>query len=153
MKVKITNKSFNKGLVKGVVRALRPSGISNFNVEVKNGRWCRGRYCYYKSFQKGHDIFGRAPKVVATINPKQSFPLRWHPKAKKGYLPIITYSLNETLVYILAHELRHAWQAKVKKGHRVWGARGQFSERDADAYALHMLRKYRRGELKLSAGS
>ena len=30
----------------------------------------------------------------------------------------------------------------------VWGARGQFSERDADAYALQALRKYRRGELE-----
>lgn len=49
----------------------------------------------------------------------------------------------EALVYVLAHELRHQWQAIHPKGWRVWGARGQYSERDADAYAIKMLRNWR----------
>ncbi|MGH8634951.1 MAG: hypothetical protein ACRET7_12575, partial [Burkholderiales bacterium] len=52
----------------------------------------------------------------------------------------------EQLIVLLAHELRHLWQAKHSHG-KVWGAKGRFSERDADAYALRMLRRYRRGEL------
>ncbi len=39
---------------------------------------------------------------------------------------------------------------KVHTGKRrgmVYGAKGQMSERDADAYALQLLRRYRRGEL------
>lgn len=38
-------------------------------------------------------------------------------------------------------------QARVPKGRRVWGARGQFSERDADAYAIRTLRAWRRREV------
>jgi hypothetical protein len=56
----------------------------------------------------------------------------------------VCYNRTEALVHLLAHELRHLWQAKVKRGYRVWGARGQFSERDADAYAIQMLRRWRR---------
>lgn len=55
-------------------------------------------------------------------------------------------SRREALVVLLAHELRHLWQAQTTRG-RVYGARGRFSERDADAYALQMLRRFRRGEL------
>lgn len=63
----------------------------------------------------------------------------------RGYLPAPAIgSRVEALVYIMAHELRHLWQARVPRGRRVWGARGQFSERDADAYALRMLRAWRR---------
>lgn len=51
---------------------------------------------------------------------------------------------TEALVFVAAHELRHLWQAIVPRGRRVWGARGQYSERDCDAYALKMLRAWRR---------
>jgi hypothetical protein len=63
-----------------------------------------------------------------------------------GYLKMDIGSRREALVVLLAHELRHLWQAKHSRG-MVWGARGRYSERDADAYALRMLRAYRRGEL------
>ncbi len=47
---------------------------------------------------------------------------------------------------VTAHELRHLWQAQHPKGWRVWGSRGQYSERDADAYAIRMLRAWRRSK-------
>jgi hypothetical protein len=56
------------------------------------------------------------------------------------------FNAEEALVYVMAHELRHLWQALHPKGYRVWGARGQMSERDTDAYGLRMLRAWRRGE-------
>lgn len=64
-----------------------------------------------------------------------------------GYLPRPALGNQiEGLVFVIAHELRHLWQARVPRGRRVWNARGQFSERDADAYAYRMLRAWRRGE-------
>jgi hypothetical protein len=42
---------------------------------------------------------------------------------------------------MLAHEMRHVWQA-LGNPRRIWGCEGQ-DERDADAYALRMLRTYR----------
>jgi hypothetical protein len=62
---------------------------------------------------------------------------------RPGYLPHDYGSRVEALVFIMAHELRHLWQANHLRG-KVWGARGRFSERDADAYAIRMLRKFRR---------
>ena len=66
---------------------------------------------------------------------------------KKGAnLPVDLYSRIEALVLVTAHELRHLWQAQHPKGWRVWGSRGQYSERDADAYAIRMLRAWRRSK-------
>lgn len=74
--------------------------------------------------------------------------VRRRAEAHGGYLPCTWGNRREALLYVVAHELRHLWQARVPRGRRVWGARGQFSERDADAWALRMLRRYRRGELE-----
>jgi hypothetical protein len=59
-------------------------------------------------------------------------------------LDVRAFSNIEAVVFLVAHELRHVWQGRIKKGRRVWGARGQYSERDADAYALRVLRRWRR---------
>ena len=61
-----------------------------------------------------------------------------------GYIDHILLSREEAVVHVIAHELRHLWQAKVKKGYRVWGTRGQFSDRDADAFAIRKTREWRR---------
>ncbi len=66
---------------------------------------------------------------------------------KKGAnLPVDLYSRIEALVLVTAHELRHLWQAQHPKGWRAWGSRGQYSERDADAYAIRTLRAWRRSK-------
>jgi hypothetical protein len=65
-------------------------------------------------------------------------------KASGANLASTEYTQEEAIVHLVAHELRHLWQAKVKKGHRVWGARGQYSERDCDAYAIGVVRHWRR---------
>lgn len=57
----------------------------------------------------------------------------------------------EALVYIAAHELRHIWQSRrwhdkrgCKKLPYFHGARGKFSEIDTEAFAIHMLRSFRK---------
>ena len=69
-------------------------------------------------------------------------PRRWF--ATKGYLSSLNFTWQETMIHLIAHELRHLWQQRIPKGRRVWGARGQYSERDADAYAIQVVRRWRR---------
>jgi len=132
--------------LRGIIRAVRPPGISNFDISFKNGQVHRGR-AYYKGCAYHSSA---APLVIVALNRRQSYPYHFWAQQGKGYLPMTIYSIEEAAVVVTAHELRHLWQAKVKRGRRVWGSRGQFSERDADAYALQMLRRFRRGELDLA---
>lgn len=62
-----------------------------------------------------------------------------------GYISSLELSREESLVHVLSHEMRHYWQMNHpgKRG-KIWGAKGKFSERDADAYAIKMTRAWRR---------
>lgn len=131
--------------IRSVIRAVCPPGVAGFDVRISNRakRGARGR-----AYSRGSGYHDRAcPFIVVSISRTDAgCRIRWRPR-RPGYLPMDIGSRRETLVIVIAHELRHLWQARVPRGRRVWGARGQFSERDADAYALQMLRKFRRGEL------
>jgi hypothetical protein len=53
----------------------------------------------------------------------------------------------ESLVDVLPHEFRHAWQYenKGKRRGKLWGVRRDaISEKDADGYAIRKLREWRR---------
>ena len=131
--------------IRAVIRATCPSNVKNFDVQVGNYGGRRGRGVAYYN---GSSYHSRACPFIRVFVAKTDAWARSSGKLRTGaYLQYAVGSRREVLVSIMAHELRHLWQSKVKKGWRVWGARGQFSERDADAYALKMLRKYRRGEL------
>jgi hypothetical protein len=110
-------------------------------LRCESGRGHRGRAYWSGCSYHSSD----APLVVVALSGRASYP--YQTIASKGYIGTRLYSLAEAAVFVVAHELRHLWQAKVKRGWRVWGAKGQFSERDADAYAIQMVRRYRRGEL------
>ena len=128
--------------VREIETFVRPPGVRGFDLELRNGH--------------GYDLAGRAyhagsayhstarPFVVCRIGEAMRFPQMPQPPVRSNYLPRpYLASQTEALVYLLAHELRHLWQARVTSGRRVWGSRGQFSERDADAYAIKMLRQWR----------
>lgn len=127
-----------------IIRFVCPPGIHGFDVRLNNAK---GYPFAGAAYPEGSGCHDRACAfVVLRIGPETLFPRPPRPPApaRAGYLPTPWFaSRTEVLVYLTAHELRHLWQAKVKRGRRVWGARGQFSERDADAYALRMLRKWR----------
>ena len=134
-------------VIRAIIREVKPSGIGNFDVRVSNGQRFRGRaYAYGSGY---HDR--ACPFIIAAI------PKVWRAQiipARGAYLSMAIGSRMEALVVLLAHELRHIWQggstSKPRRRGMVYGARGRFSERDADAYALRMLRRYRRGELNLA---
>jgi hypothetical protein len=125
-----------------VIAAVKPANVTNFDISFKN--------CGYKghrgrAYTKGCSYHGSwAPLVIVSLG-KATYPYKT--TSRGAYLGVELYSLAEAAVFITAHELRHLWQGKIKKRWRVWGSKGQYSERDADAYALQMVRRYRRGEL------
>ena len=124
------------------VREVKPANVTRFDISIKNSsNGNKG-----KAYRNGCSYHATAaPLVTIGLNMKTRFP--YCTFKGSGYLGVSLYTIKEIALFIIAHELRHLWQAKVKHGWRVWGARGQFSERDADAYALQAVRKYRRGEL------
>jgi hypothetical protein len=74
-------------------------------------------------------------------------------KSTGGYIDSLILSREEALVHVLAHELRHFWQCNhPSKRSKVWGARGRFSDRDADAYAIRKTREWRRQHSNNTAG-
>lgn len=123
-------------IAREILRFVMPPGVTNVRVTITNSRpgGDRGR--------------GGGHKVLVRLSPwLPSWKLRGYVKwpSHQGYIgsqPLCC--LTECAVYLLAHELRHCWQSKVKSGHRVWGSRGKFSERDADAYAINAVRRWRR---------
>jgi hypothetical protein len=150
--------------VRDVIRFVRPPGISKFDVMVKRSDSVFGGMSY--SAGSGYHMTAD-PFVTVRIGDESRFPFFVRgdradhqggavtvysdgrpPKVSKyqskGYLTVgwLT-SRIEALVMVMAHELRHQWQRTHSRG-RVWGSRGRYSERDADAYALKMLRAWRR---------
>lgn len=125
---------FDDTFVREVLRFVTPPGVTNYHLRLTatESRY-RGWACYTTWL------------VTLRVGAARHFPCKggWtHPG--KGYLPAPWLaSRDEALVYLAAHELRHLWQYRIPRGRRVWGARGQFSERDADAYAIKMLRAWR----------
>lgn len=143
--------SYSKAEIRRFVAMARPPGTRINLIVVRNSKPGRGG--------KGFAYTGaNRCKIKVWIPRKHSIMCRdiWPPR--KAYLGMAIGSRDETLLMLLAHELRHLWQGqgtgnrsrtekpRPRKG-MVWGAKGRYSERDADAWALHKVRQYRRGEL------
>jgi hypothetical protein len=121
--------------IREIIRFVKPSGIGGFDVRISNTK----RYRFAgRAYMEGSDYHDRdCPFIVVRIGGKG-----WDYPYKSCSYGIIL-SKEEILVMVIAHELRHLWQYKHKKG-KVWGAKGRFSERDADAYAIRKVREWRR---------
>ena len=132
-------------IIRAVVREVCPSNVAGFTIKVTN----LGHGAYRgTAFISRNSVIIRVNQrdLYCRVASSRGFP-------GKGYLT--GYSIGgrlEALIFTVAHELRHLWQKKVTRGWRVWGARGQYSERDADAYGLQMVRKFRRGEMPTLLG-
>lgn len=143
--------------IREIIRFVRPSGISNFDVMVKNYSRvkCVNGYEIKKggigrgmAYRKGSSYHSTSNPfvVVSIVNNDQHFPYAWGAIGKNlsgGYIGSLLLSREEALVHILAHELRYLWQGNHPKEWRIFGSRGQMSERDVDAYAIRMTRAWR----------
>lgn len=130
-------------MLREVIRFVCPPGVTGFDVRLNN---TKGVYSG-RAYTQGSSYHDRACWfIVVHVGPRERFPRKGGEVCPRGgYLPAPWLGdRTEALVYVVAHELRHLWQGRIPRGRRVWGARGQYSERDADAYAIRMLRAWRR---------
>lgn len=138
MKLKNTT-DYDEKRLREIIKFVKPSGVSGFDIWYKNSEYALAGTAYTEGTSY-HNT--KHPHVVIRVGSDKHFPYRI--KAHKAYLPLDVYTREEAFVYTTAHELRHLWQKKHPRGWRVWGARGQYSERDADAYAIKKLRQWRK---------
>lgn len=131
--------------IRQIVAAVAPAQIGRYDIEVRNSRSVAGRaYIHGSGFHATARPFIVCRVPTTDINARRVWPSRG------AYLPMAVGSRVEALVVLIAHELRHLWQRTHSRG-RVHGSRGRYSEKDADAYALRMLRRYRRSELGIGS--
>ena len=143
MKINNSTKIANE-VVREVIQFCRPSGISNFDVEVRNSKYAFAGRAYYKG--SGYHSTA-SPFIVVRVGQDSQFPRTFKCYQYGSQKGRVHYFANriECLLYVMAHELRHLWQAKGKKKRAgmAYGARGRFSEVDTEAYALNKLRAWR----------
>jgi hypothetical protein len=156
---------FDTNLVRQIIRFVRPPGISNFTVTLhatKRDPWRGLAQASETVLCENGNTFDRLCKhPLVTIHVPHgaghAAPFakpHWYGAPYRGCLYSISFSAEENLVHLLAHELRHLWQARnprclwlaiIQRGRKVWGdTHSQFSERDADAYGIHKTRAWRR---------
>lgn len=142
MKIKIDPKLapvLDRKLATEVIRTAVPAGVARYVVEFLPARSVH--YCG-RAYPGARRVLVRVP---LSFRAKLVRPYRFvGTPGSSGYQGNEVYSHFEALLYLVAHELRHLWQTRVPRGWRVWGARGRYSERDADCYALGVVRRWRR---------
>lgn len=119
-----------------ILRFVMPPGVHGIRVEVRNATNVHGGAAWVWSRRIGirFETGIRYPNFIQPYWRGQLY-------GKRYWLA----SLEERVVYIAAHELRHMWQRKARnKAGYAWGARGRYSEIDADSYAIRMTRAWRR---------
>lgn len=142
----INTTDISSDLIREIVSFVRPNGIKGgFDISVKN---CAGAFAG-RAYHQGTSFHARScPLVVVRIGGAKHYPRMVQYPGKKTAPRYWVGDRIEGLVMVMAHELRHLWQAKQRnrRGY-VPMTRGKFSEVDAEGYALRMLRAWRRNYL------
>jgi hypothetical protein len=130
-----------------VVLRVGTETVSHFQQTVVTPRFPKGMEFHYsrRSHAKNPEL---TSKIVRRRFPATVTPYQYGQHKGRRYL---ISNRTEALVYIAAHELRHLWQAarlcddrKSRALMLAHGAHGKFSEIDTEAFAIHMLRAWRR---------
>lgn len=104
---------------------------------VRGNAWPRGTFVWGRP-----RAIWNTPLIVARLGGDHHFPTvveGAHPHHYQAELR----SPSEAIVWILAHELRHVWQAAWPEAPRIGGEEG-WSELDAEVWAAHKLDQWRR---------
>lgn len=159
--MKIINRThYPMSMLREIAEFARPKKLKTITIEFRYTRTSIGRGHYTKKL-----INGRKHKWAVVNIPRDyrdhHFPNKWvygeqRTMGKRlGYLNHLQLDLEELILHITAHELRHARQHEQNKIHWVYGTKytkemyGNTEtlyarERDADAYAIRTVRKWRR---------
>lgn len=128
-------------LLREIIRFACPSSVSNFSIWFKRAGGGKRTFFAGTAYWNRRHIVCRIPARFERLTKPY---VGAGAKPGRGYLPWPAYTFEEALVALVAHECNHLAQAKnARLYRRTWGARGRFSERDCDAYAIRMLRKWR----------
>lgn len=138
-----------KGIVDWIARRL---GITQFDVEFRSSSSTIVGRAYIQGSRSYHG--NRRPFVVLRIGtdilPATITPYQYAQHKGKRY---VLANRIEALVYLAAHELRHLWQAARWTDRRksaalpmYHGSKEKFSEVDTQAFAISMLREWRRNQ-------
>lgn len=141
MRIKTTHPNFSNDLIREIVNFVKPSGVHNFDVWVKTSK----KSFHGRAYTGGTHFHSRhCPYIVIRIG-KNKYPFKHkYPNRKESFPEIETLNEIELLVHVIAHEIRHLWQAKMKNKRGYYpGSKGKFSELDAEMYAIDMVNKWR----------
>jgi len=152
----INNTKLSDTKILDIVNFVKPKSLSGFDVKVrcgsKSGRYKhvkpKNTFCIWLDDKPHNDFYfvGKRPLVcvnIPTDNLDQNIIIE-RKGGFNGYLSYKCYGVEEWLVHILAHEIRHHWQSKHKRRIGYKSKRGKYSERDADTYAIKKVREWRR---------
>lgn len=140
MRIRNTHKVFSTELIREIINFVRPPDITDFDVWIKNSRrgFAGKAYCYGCSY---HDRM--CPYILVRVG-TYKYPMVHRYRGMKTSPAITLMDWHDTLVYLIAHELRHLWQAKAKNKRGYYrGSKGRFSEIDTVSYGKSMLIKWR----------
>ena len=148
MRIRSNTTDFSKEFLHEVFDFCKPCGVKSTKVDLYVGNT--------KNFRCGHmehkSFVWDSNRIVLYIlkadDNRINFPhacYRTSQQVKRGYLSLLVLDRIETLVEIMAHELRHIYQEQRKHKIKCHGKRRQkFSERDADMYAQRKIREWRK---------
>ena len=142
--MKIINKSkYNTKFLTGLIDFIN----KDLNIQVKEIEFKTGRSLFHGSY------YYKKNRILVRTNPTNKlYPYKVQYERKtinlnyyNGYLDYLLLNHYESLVHVLAHELRHAWQHKNRKNRDKWihNSYGKFSNKDADSFAIKKTRELR----------
>jgi hypothetical protein len=139
-----TNVSTSK--LKKIIRFVKPKNTVLPKITIRRVV----SFCFYGSFYYSK----RSRSILASVGRYDKFPtwvIRNKESQREGYISgFWLHSQEEALIYLLAHELRHAYQDQNPQAQRIgkkfkWQ---KFSETDCDTYALQKLEGWRKMKQK-----
>lgn len=128
--------------IERIVKFYKLKNLPPISIHIRNSK-----KPFYASF------YYTKNKIVIGIGCGSNFPTkitRSTEEIENGYASgFYIFSQEEALVYLLGHELKHAWQKNNRYANRKGRIKSIYSETDAEIFAIQHLNKWR--ELKCLA--
>ncbi len=140
--------TYDTAAIDGIAMLVKPRGAPELPIHVK---WLSGRSPY------GRYVYGKHRSILLWM--PRHFPRVVDHGDTPGYIgDVVCQDWRQFVIYILAHEHRHAWQDQsgrwpeqfdptieieaLNRNPEEWEAQDAELEHDADKFALAMLARY-----------